>query len=336
MSTFVPPITGDPLSPAVPARPARRVGALWRRVLAFFIDTIIIGFPVEVVAWIFFDKFSQLGAWGRLVGFCLALPYFAILDSSIGNGQTLGKRWMHVRVVDGDGNPIPFGKALLRYVVFAVPWFLNEISLPANGTSAAVSTLIALIIFGVGGTTLYLMCFNRRTRQGLHDLMVGSHVADADVPGPVSVQPIWKMHWAIIGAMIVVISVAGVVLAKKANGWGAMSELLDDMRVVQALPGVQSVGAAATTVWGGSSRHVLEIKVFWTGRSEAEGFANSVASAVLMHDPAAQKYDSLRISLIRQFDLGIASGHVTSSYQHTLAEWNARLAKASGQDKNTT
>lgn len=261
MSTFVPPIAGDPLSPAVPARPARRVGALWRRVLAFFIDTIIIGLPVDVVAWVFFDKFSQLGAWGRLVGFCLALPYFAILDSSIGNGQTLGKRWMHVRVVDADGNPIPFGKALLRYVVFAAPWFLNGLMLPANETSAAMWTLIGLIVFGVGGTTFYLMCFNRRTRQGLHDLVVGSYVADAEVPGPVSVQPIWKMHWAIIGVMVAVISVAGVVLSKKFNAWGTMSQLLDDMRVVQALPGVQSVGAQAT-VWGSSSKHVLVIKVF--------------------------------------------------------------------------
>ena len=293
MSTFVPPIAGDSLSPAIPVRPGRPVGALWRRALAFFIDTIIIGLPVEVVAWVFFDKFSQLGAWGRLVGFCLALPYFAILDSSIGNGQTLGKRWMNVRVVDANGNPIPFGRALLRYVVFAAPWFLNGIMLPVNATSAAVWTLITLIVFGVGGTTFYLMCFNRRTRQGLHDLVVGSYVADAEVLGPVSVQPIWKMHWVIIGAMAAVISLAGIVLAKKVNGWGTMSQLLDDMRVVQALPGVQSVGAEATTVWGSGSKHVLVIKVFWTGRYEAESFANSVASAVLTHDPTARKYDSL-------------------------------------------
>ena len=335
MSTFVPPIAGDPLAPAVPDRPMRPVGALWRRTLAFLIDTIIIGVPVDVIAWIFFDKFAQLGAWGRLLGFCIALPYFAILDSSIGKGQTLGKRWMSVQVVDADGNPIPFGKALLRYVVFATPWFLNGITLPVNQTSAAVWTLIGVIIFGVGGMTFYLMCFNRRTRQGLHDLAVGSYVADAEVHGAVNVQPIWKMHWVIIGAMVAVLSVGGIVLNKKFSAWGTMSQLLDDMQAVQALPGVQSVGAQAT-VWGTGSKRILEIKVFWAGRSDAEAFANSVASAVLTHDPAAQKYNSLQISLIRQFDLGIGSGHVSRTYTHTLAEWNVRLSKAPAQDKNIT
>ena len=59
----------------------------------------------------FFDTFSRLGSWGPLVGFCLALPYFAILDSAIGNGQTVGKRLMHIQGIDENGNTIPFWRS---------------------------------------------------------------------------------------------------------------------------------------------------------------------------------------------------------------------------------
>jgi hypothetical protein len=91
----------------------------------------------------------------------LALPYFAILDSSIGNGQTLGKRLMHLQVTDELGTTISFRRSVVRYGVFAVPYFLNGMSLPTTRTPWVVTTVLYLLIFGVGGTTLYLMLFNQ-------------------------------------------------------------------------------------------------------------------------------------------------------------------------------
>jgi hypothetical protein len=69
----------------------------------------------------------------------LAFPYFAILNSRIGNGQTPGKKWMHIQVTDVEGKTISFGKSSLRYVLFAVPYYLDNIAFPT--TRAGVKDL---------------------------------------------------------------------------------------------------------------------------------------------------------------------------------------------------
>jgi uncharacterized RDD family membrane protein YckC len=117
LGILTPPLSGDALSIIGTLPPDRAIGSLWRRVVAFVVDGILVGIVGSVVALPFFETFSHLGPWGRLVGFFMALPYFAILNSTIGNGQTFGKRWTHLQVVDVRGNAISFSKSLVRYAV---------------------------------------------------------------------------------------------------------------------------------------------------------------------------------------------------------------------------
>src|SRR5215469_14626762 len=130
MSIFSPPLAGEPQVPISQLTPDREIGSLWRRIVAFVIDSIIVGIAGTLVALPFFDTFSRLGGWGRLVGFCLALPYFVLLNSRIGNGQTLGKRVMHLQVVDRRGEPISVPRSFVRYCVLSAPLFLNRLTLP--------------------------------------------------------------------------------------------------------------------------------------------------------------------------------------------------------------
>ncbi len=220
LSILAPPLTGDPLSILATLPPDRTIGSLWRRIVAFVVDGIIVGIAGTLVALPFFEPLSHLGPWGRLVGFCLALPYFAILNSKIGNGQTLGKRWMHLQVVDEDGNTISFWRSVVRYALFAVSYYVNGIALPMTRTPWIVSSLISVVIFGVGCATLYLVLFNRHTRQGIHDLAVGSYVADADKIGPLKMQAIWKMHWVILGSLLILLSLGAGILGNKLAKWG--------------------------------------------------------------------------------------------------------------------
>jgi uncharacterized RDD family membrane protein YckC len=118
--------------------------SVWRRFVAFASDTLIlyvIGRGIGVAA---FGTLSRLGWWGYLLGFFIALGYFATFDSSIGHGQTVGKRLFRLRVVGAAGNPIPFGRSLIRFTVFAIPQFLNGVQLPR-----AVNTWISSILLGL-------------------------------------------------------------------------------------------------------------------------------------------------------------------------------------------
>jgi len=329
LSILAPPIASDPLSVDKTLPPDRTIGALWRRLVAFAVDGIVVGSVGITITLPFFETFSRLGWWGPLVGFCLALPYFAILNSGIGNGQTLGKRWMHLRVIDKTGNTISFWKSVIRYSVFAVPYFLNEMTLPATRTPWAVSALVAVVVAAVGGATLYLVLFNRHTRQGIHDLAVGSYVADADKDGSLKIEPIWGGHWAILGLLLIALFLGTGVLGDKLAQWGSFPQLLEDVRLVEGMEGVQAAGVQdlnTASSGSGEEKKILVINVHWAGKSaEKQVFADQVAKLIIEHDPTVKNHDQLKITVIRGYSLGIARYQVSYYYQHTPAEWNARL-----------
>src|SRR6266567_4130817 len=92
VTTATPPLFGDPTSASAAPPPGRPIASFWRLLGAFFLDSIILGIAAFVLAIPFFSTLSRLGPYGRLVGIFLALPYYGILNSRIGDGQTLGKR----------------------------------------------------------------------------------------------------------------------------------------------------------------------------------------------------------------------------------------------------
>jgi uncharacterized RDD family membrane protein YckC len=328
MSIVAPPLTTDNIfGGGLPGD--RAVGALWRRAVAAIADGIIVGIAGNIVAFPFFQTFSRLGTWGHLVGFCLALPYFAILNSKIGDGQTLGKRWMHLQVVDANGNTISFERSILRYAVLAVAYYLNGLPLPVTRTPWIVSSLISFLVAVLGGATLYLILFNRHTRQGVHDLAAGSYVADADVIGPLKIRPIWRMHWVILGGLFILVFVAGKIFEDRVSKWAPFPQMLEDVRLVENMKDVQQAGVQDLN-WRGSgtarSERIFVVNVFWTGRqSDDEEFANDVAKQIIQNDPKAEGYDVLRITIIHGYNLGIAQAQRSNAFERTPAEWKARL-----------
>lgn len=329
MGLFPPPLTGEPQAVISQLTPDREIGSLWRRIVALVIDSIIVGVAGALVALPFFDVFSRLGAWGRLIGFCLALPYFVLLNSRIGNGQTLGKRAMHLQVVDRHGEPISVSKSFVRYSVLSAPFFLNSLRLPITRTPEVVTFLLAVAVFGLDAITIYLVLFNRRTRQGLHDLAAGSYVADADKSGPLAVLPIWKGHWVIGGTLVVVGVIAGKVLETKLTKLANFPAMFADARIVESLNHVQSASVSdltSTSSSGDQKKRIYVVTVFWSGtQNQEEKFVNQVASRILQNDPTVADRDILRIVIVRGYDLGIASAERSDPFEDSPAGWRAKL-----------
>ncbi|MBV9146440.1 MAG: RDD family protein, partial [Acidobacteria bacterium] len=309
--------------------PVRRIGSIWRRMVAFVVDSFVIGAVASLIAFPLFDVFSRLGAWGRLAGFAMALPYFAILSSEFGDGQTLGKHWLGLQVVDRDGLTISFPKSVIRYAVLWIPFFVNQLPLPVSRTSPTVTLILLLLIFGLGGANVYLVVFNRNTRQGLHDLAAGSYVVEAKVAGQVSVPPIWKTHWTILGVSFSILFIVNVILVESVAHMGPLPQLLADARLVESMNGVQSAGIQdlhQRQLGVAGDRRILVINILWMGKEEDESkFADSVAYAILENDPGAKDHDAMQIAIIHGFDLGIAHGNVTHRYVHSIDDWKARF-----------
>jgi uncharacterized RDD family membrane protein YckC len=305
------------------------VGSLWRRIVAAIVDGLIVGVAAFLIGIPWFDVFSRLGIWGPVVGFFMALPYYAILNSKMGGGQTLGKRLMHLQVVDAQGNPISFGKSLLRYGILAGAYAFDKLPLSLTRTPGIVFTLISITVSVVVGATIYLIVFNRPRRQGVHDLAVGSFVADADMSGPVKLEPTWKMHWVILGVLAILVLGSEKLVGNRLEKWGPMPQLLADVRLVEGMAGVQRAGVQDlnwTSSHSGVTKRLFIVSAFWTGeRSDDEAFADKVAKLILQNDPQAQDHDVLRVVVIRGYDLGIARAQRTDPVERTPAEWKARL-----------
>jgi uncharacterized RDD family membrane protein YckC len=331
LSAAAPPIPDTLASAAVALPPDRAIGSVGRRFIAFLIDGAVVWLACYVLTWPFFKTLSDLGGWGRLVGFCVALPYFAILNSRIGGGQTLGKELTHLQVVDRNGNTISFWRSLARYALLAVPYFTNDITINATRAPWIATYLLGLAIFGLDVATSYLVLFNRRTRQGVHDLAVGSYVADATKSGPVNCQPIWDMHWIFLGFILLFAFLGSIVLGEIVGQSIQTAPFLEDFRVVAHMDGFRGARMEKQWSFGNKGRTTtLVVKAYWKEKkSNEEAVADEIAQLILQHDPKIQGCDALRIVMIRGYDIGIANAYVSDLYQHTPAEWKARLSETS-------
>jgi uncharacterized RDD family membrane protein YckC len=189
--------------------PQLTIAKFWPRVGAIVIDLIMIGAVGYALGLVLFDPLARLGAYARIIGFIIAISYFGILNSRIGNGQTLAKRWLGLRVVDEHGVCLSLPRSLLRYSVLGLPFFLNYLPLDFRVTPVIVSSLISVVLFGGMLGIFYLYVFNRRTRQSLHDLVVSSYVVNVK-PAGLRLPPVtmWRGHLVVVGLIALLALVA--------------------------------------------------------------------------------------------------------------------------------
>lgn len=333
------PTDEQPGSPDIPPVPVESdhsiICGFWSRLLALFLDGLCLGLLGLVLGLLLFDPLSRLGGWGRLIGFSVSLAYFGLLNSAIGKGQTIGKRVMKIAVVDRTGNHLSLARSLVRYAVLGIPFFLNGAMIPPNVMVSPIGYLIGFILFGVGGAIIYLYVFNRRTRQSLHDLVVGSFVTRKTSEGRI-VGSMWRPHLIVIAVWLVAVvglSVVTTGLTKK----GIFPELLSVQSAIQSSGKVHMVSVVAGKSWsnvGGkrSETTYLQSNAIWKERpSDSEEAARQVASLILQNYPGVVDKDVLAVTITYGYDIGIARAWRTQRLQHSPSEWQASLSDPSAQ-----
>jgi len=295
---------------------SKSISGFWRRIGALAIDTFVLGLAGMIVGVVLFDPLARMGGYERLIGFAIAWAYFGILNSSLGGGQTLGKRMLDLRVVDADGQWLSLPRSLVRYGVLGLPFFLNGLPISPDLATSLVGDFLALVVFGGLFAIVYLYVFNRRTRQSLHDLAVGSFVVRAGSaplpspgPGPRSFPAIWRGHLAVVAIAALMAFGAPAVLAR----WLGQSPFRDLLAMMNDLAGQPHVlHASVARGWTSSSRgetHYLQSQL----RLDAplvddEEMAKRFAQHMLKMDTAGDKDEAITVSLIYGYDMVIASG----------------------------
>ena len=309
------------------------ISGFWQRILALILDGLCLGLMGIVIGLFMFDPLARLGGWGRLLGFSFALVYFGVLNSVIGKGQTLGKRIMKIEVVDRYRNYLSVGRSFLRYTVLGVPFFLNGALISTDAMISPVGYLTGFILFGIGGSIIYLYICNRHTRQSLHDLVVGSFVTKMSPKGQV-VDLIWRPHLLIVGIWLLAVIVLSVVMTGLGKQ-GIFPELLAVQREIQSSGKVHMATATVGTSWsliGGnrSEKTYFLSNAIWKERpNDDESAALLVASVILKNYADIMDKDILAVTITYGYDIGIAKSWKTQQFQHSPSEWRGILTKPS-------
>ena len=123
------------------------ITGFWRRIGAFLIDAILLGFVGFLLGLGFESTFVELGSWGRVVGFSIALIYFGCMNSRLFSGQTIGKKILKIKVVNLENESIGLARSFLRYSILAIPSSLNGLYFEENSNIDFLVYPLTFIVF---------------------------------------------------------------------------------------------------------------------------------------------------------------------------------------------
>ena len=316
--------------PVFETRPvsSSRFAGFWRRIGALFIDGLVlgaIGFPVGLLLG---DRFAPAGTPARLMGLLFVIPYLGLMGSEAGCGQTLGERLLALRVVDANGQPLPAGRAFLRATVLSLPWIFNGIRFGSIGSVVLATLWVAgVLVFGAGGAIIGSYFLNRRTRQAFHDLVVGSYVIEADGLGSRVPATSTRRPLAASAVWIGVVAAAATAMVTILPNLMAREIPPVLMESIASIPGASSMEINRITTWGGGRTSKAVVAVLWL-RGPADGAqqaSREVAAAMLRLHPDAADAPTLAVTVIRGWDIGIASSTSAVNFVKTPAQWRAEL-----------
>jgi uncharacterized RDD family membrane protein YckC len=133
--------------PGAMSVPSPGVGAQYAGFGARFVGLLIDGVILMVVNFII-NAVIQSTSLGTALSLIIQLAYFVYFFTS--TGQTLGAKVMGIKVVDGNGQLLSIGSAVVR----------------------VIGSWVSSIILGIG----YLMMLWDSKKQTLHDKFAGSYV----------------------------------------------------------------------------------------------------------------------------------------------------------------
>ncbi|MBA4385678.1 MAG: hypothetical protein C0410_13145 [Anaerolinea sp.] len=308
------------------------VAGFWRRFFAFFIDSMILGIVGQLIGLILSNPLYELGPYAKPFGLLFILPYFGILNSKLGHGQTLGKKILGIAVRNENNQPISLWRSLFRIALLQLPVFLNGFPFPKFG-SFDLSIISSVFVFGFGGAILYTMVFNRGARQGLHDLILSTYVVNLKSEPKDKFPCSAKIHWIISGIWfgIVIISVGVISFINLSR---ISSIPFDSMTQANSslanYPEVLTTGIndKTTTMNGVIKKRTLVVSLWVKGKyNEKESIINlpKYAEVVFSNFNDIDIYDGLTIYIINGFNLGIASVSINHNMSDNIENWRALI-----------
>jgi uncharacterized RDD family membrane protein YckC len=125
-----------------------RPAGLWIRILANFLDSLVVGVPLDI-----FDKLIGSSEHSVLVNIIVVI--YSLVVPIYWSGYTIGMRIVGIRIVKVDGSKLNFGTMVLRTVVASIYY------------AVTLGILLIVSAFMVG---------LRKDKRAIHDLIAKTYV----------------------------------------------------------------------------------------------------------------------------------------------------------------
>lgn len=321
----------DTVSPGTGSYPP--VAGLWPRLAAWLVDALLVFVAGQLIGQLFSKPLYQIGPYGRLIGLAVILLYFGILNSSIGGGQTVGKRLLKTAVRGTDNRPISIWRSLLRASLLAAPVILGGWAIPALQIPA-VTFIAGLAVIGLGGALVYTIFFNYTAMQGQHDLICHTWVVKPDGEPKDAFPKTPRVHKVITGLWFALVAVVFFFLYLPNPSYtpGSAAAALKEIRTeLAADPRFFTVDVRDQTVTPEKDPpyRAAVVEVWTVGQlpdSQRWETGKSIAGMVIKELDGAKEFDQIQVKLSYGYDLGIASYKSGFWYSNPVDEWTSILA----------
>ena len=287
----------------------------WHRLFAFLIDSLIVAIPCFTVAEVFRSYFVRTPELAAIVGLAIVVCYFGFFGSRIVDGQTLGMMTFGIKVVARDGEYLTLSRSFIRYLILFVP-FVGDNLLPLD-----VPYFLAIIyqyaLSAVGFSIFYLAVFNQKTGQSVHDLATDAFVVDSPGSGAVRTGPFWKLHWAIVVAILGLGFVASIAVSRYSTSF-------EEVKTIQHAVSQVPVGNfdVSLTFHKQYSEIIVEADCNRLS-SDHNAAAVAIAAAVLRDDAQAVNHEYLAVNCVSEVRVGLFRSTTKETIMHTPQEWRS-------------
>jgi len=298
-----------------------------RRFFAFLIDSLIIALFGKLLGLLLGDFFIELGNLGKIVGFIVVLFYFGIGNSKILNGQTVAKKLLKIRVVDKSSEAISVPKSFLRALPFAAYILLN--GLPVSDSADLYPSLIlGTILFSIPVLETYFIIVNNKSLQSLHDMIAKTFVVSVKSEGNINItnQKVFLYAGAALPILILIVTLAG--SATVSNKLIYVTDMQKIISIASHELPISSISMyrnkTTTTSLNGETTLVKLIEVTAAKINKDENdtlLAMKIAKVIFDSGFKFEDGETLSVTIIYGYDIGIASSYVSSKFNDSIENW---------------
>ncbi len=301
------------------------------RILAFFIDVLILT-VIGYFLGLSLGKFAyQLGNWGLLIGFVITLLYFSIQNSYITHGRTIGKRITKLKVVDKNNNYLTVSKSTIRTLILITPYFLSDLPLEDG---SVIGTILYSLLISLTYALFHFFVLNAKTRQSLHDYVSGSFVLNYNNSKCLESQKPLIKHYILFGIISTIVILVNLITITRTNALliTADPRFLKNVDKIERFDNYSINKSLLTTIEDLQTKKNLDV-IFYLSNDPKysykvyEAKILLIAEQTLKYVPEVKNCQVLTIEFHCTYELGIWSSGTGYSVEKTIPDWEAELKK---------